>query len=192
MKSLTPNAKNPGGAPPKNLNAMTHGARRVLEGDKLPPGCAYLRRSVNGFRQALEAETLAKHGGVSMTQAAAINAAVRAETRARLLSRWLRQAASADEVGAIPGAIDGPAETTTEATIAETRASDGKTTTIAKWLRKGLPIETRIKLLADIAAATESRDRAIGRLRLDEEATATVAATLYAPRLDDGGAGDAP
>jgi hypothetical protein len=33
-------------------------------------------------------------------------------------------------------------------------------------MRKGLTIETRAKLLADIAAATESLERAINRLRL--------------------------
>lgn len=159
------------GAPRGNQNALRHGAGnvgRILEADRPPKGCGYILRGARTFRMALEAAVVERHGQISIPHAAAIHSAMRAETRARLLARWLREAAALDPKAA-EGAT-GPLEATVEAVETETvPMPSGKTKTITRRVKKGLSIEQRQRILADIANATEQRDRAIARLRLDDE-----------------------
>jgi len=67
------------GGPPGNRHAQRHGLRSA----ELPKGAKYVKRSTDGLRMALEAATLAAKGEVSITDAATINTATRAETLAR-------------------------------------------------------------------------------------------------------------
>lgn len=159
------------GAPKGNVNALRHGARsaRILEGDAPPAGCAQIKRAAARFRAALETAVVAKRGQIGIPDAAAIHNAYRCEVRARLLGRWLRQATELDPKDA-DEATTGRPEATVEATTTETTTdAQGRVKTLTRKLRRGLPIETRMQILRDIASATEARDRAIARLRLDDE-----------------------
>lgn len=69
-----------------NHNAMTHG----LAAGKLPDGCSYVAKLCKKLRSSLEQACVARHGGVSLTQAATIQSIIRWERHALLCQRWLR------------------------------------------------------------------------------------------------------
>jgi hypothetical protein len=73
-------------APANNHNAMAHG----LAAGKLPDGCSYIAKLTKKFRTSLEAACIARHGGVSLTQAATIQSIIRWERHSMLCQRWLR------------------------------------------------------------------------------------------------------
>ena len=73
-------------APPMNRNRTRHG----LCAGRLPKGAAYVKRTCDGLRRAIEAEVLARHGELSLHHAALIQSAIRWERHALLVQRWLR------------------------------------------------------------------------------------------------------
>lgn len=86
---------------------------------------------------------------MSIFHAARIQTCVRHEGRAQLLQKWLR---------------DNPEIEQTTAAISTT---DGKKTNTAEIRKtKGLTVTERVAVLKEIGAASESRDKALGDLRL--------------------------
>jgi len=76
-------------APIANQNALQQG----MTAGSLPDGCSYIANKTKALRSALQQAVLAVRGEVSITDAAAINTAVRAERLAMLAQRWLRLSA---------------------------------------------------------------------------------------------------
>ncbi len=74
-----------GGAPIGNVNRTRHG----LRGAGLPKGCHHIQRATCQFRRQLETEVLTARGEVTLTDAAFVNTAFRAERHAQLAQRWL-------------------------------------------------------------------------------------------------------
>ena len=77
-----------GGPPIGNLNACRHGLR--LQVNTLPKGCCRLEGMRRQLRRLLESEVAVVKGQVCLVDAALIATAVRWETVASLVSRWLR------------------------------------------------------------------------------------------------------
>lgn len=75
-----------GGAPQGNRNSIRHG----LRASSLPPGCSYLDGQLRSLRKGLRREIKRTHGDVSLLHEAAVQSALRHETRALLAARWLR------------------------------------------------------------------------------------------------------
>ena len=136
-----------GGAPKNNRNRMRHG----LTAAKLPAGCQYIEHRVGQFRRQLESEIIECHGEITILSAALVQSAVRHETRAKLLQRWLRE---------------GEDEVRTNVSKGGTNGSSTTQTTEVK--RTTLSITERSGLLRDISSASDSRDRCIERLDLKQ------------------------
>jgi hypothetical protein len=73
-------------APVANTNALTHG----MAAGALPPGCGHVVKATKALRTSLQNAVMAARGQVSITDAAAINTAIRFERLAMLAQRWLR------------------------------------------------------------------------------------------------------
>lgn len=82
------------GAPRGNRNAFKHGVYGFLALGRLPAGASYVARQLNELRRALTAAVEAAHGEVTLHKASLIQTVCRAEGRAVLLGRWLRDAGS--------------------------------------------------------------------------------------------------
>ena len=82
--------KNKGGAPRGNKNRTLHG----LRASGLPNGCTYIRSSLSSLRTLVRNELEQRQGGgrLELYQEACLQSAVRHETRALLVARWLRLA----------------------------------------------------------------------------------------------------
>lgn len=76
--------------PPRNRNAAKHYVHSYLAQGRLPKGASYTTRLMYEFRHQLEAVVSQKHGEVTLFHAALIQTAIRHESRAQLLQRWLR------------------------------------------------------------------------------------------------------
>jgi len=76
----------PKGAPRGNQNARRHG----LRGRQLSREERYIANSTTTFQRECEAAVIASHGEVNIYHAALVQSAVRHETRAQLIGRWLR------------------------------------------------------------------------------------------------------
>ena len=74
------------GPPKDNRNAMRHG----LKAGKLPADAKYIETRLNLFRRNLEDAVIESKGAVSITDASAINTAVKWERHGCLAQRWLR------------------------------------------------------------------------------------------------------
>ena len=136
------------GAPKGNRNRLASGLYAFTNG-KWPPGCSYVQRQANVFRHNLRAAVVALDGQTTIYTEAIINSACRHESRVMLLQRWLREASnpkSTRRTVKLPGE-----------SIAVTEPT-------------GLGVMERANLLAQISAATESRDRCLKLLRLAEAA----------------------
>lgn len=79
-------------APAGNKNSMTHGLRTDFRFPlgKLAPDLKKIEEQANGFRRAVEAAVMAKHGRIDFRAAAAISTAARWERHALLAQRWLK------------------------------------------------------------------------------------------------------
>lgn len=73
------------GPPKGNRNNLRHG----LTAGKLPAGCQYIENQLNGFRRRLEDIVLEVKGDISLTDAAAIQTALKWERHGALALRWL-------------------------------------------------------------------------------------------------------
>jgi hypothetical protein len=135
----------PGGQP-ANTSALRHGLRAA----RMPRDARYVEHAAQKLRQSLEAAVMTRHGAVSVYHAALVSSAVRHESRAMLLQRWLRLATEPER-----------------RTAATTTKSEGRTGTVSIAKESGLGIMDRAQLLAQISAATDSRDRCLERLGLD-------------------------
>jgi hypothetical protein len=73
---------------------MTHGLRseRALVLSDPPAGSRHIKRDVTTLRRKLEAAAEATHGALTLTLESQINLACRAEIRALLAAKWLRDA----------------------------------------------------------------------------------------------------
>jgi hypothetical protein len=134
------------GARAGNTNAQRHG----LRSSRLPKGCASITNSTGELRASLEAE-LRTRGPINTYQAALVQSAIRHESRAQLLARWLRLATDAETTS--------EGQTTKMATGSETSTQTRK---------QGLGVLDKASLLRDISAATDARDKCIERLGLDQ------------------------
>jgi hypothetical protein len=67
------------------------GVKRGLIGGRLPKGCHYIRRLSEQFRRDLEASVCAIKGEVGISDAAAIQTAMRWERHALLAQRWMSE-----------------------------------------------------------------------------------------------------
>lgn len=67
------------------------GVKRGLIGGRLPKGCHYIRRLSEQFRRDLESAVCAIKGEVGISDAAAIQTAMRWERHALLAQRWLSE-----------------------------------------------------------------------------------------------------
>lgn len=76
------------GAPEGNSNSVRHG----LRAGNLPKGLRWVEHRVNGFRRIVEEAVIELKGRISLTDAAAINTAIRWERHAILAGAWLRKA----------------------------------------------------------------------------------------------------
>ncbi|MDX1968992.1 MAG: hypothetical protein SFV23_17585 [Planctomycetaceae bacterium] len=76
------------GAPAGNRNARKHG----LRGRKLSREERYIANSTTAFQRETESAVIERFGEVDLYRAAVIQSAVRHETRAQLIGRWLRVA----------------------------------------------------------------------------------------------------
>ena len=76
------------GAPKNNRNAMRHG----LRAGQLPKDARYIELRLNQFRRTLEDAVVAAKKQVSLTDAGAIQTALRWERHACLAQRWLVKA----------------------------------------------------------------------------------------------------
>jgi hypothetical protein len=65
-----------------------------MRGNALPSDARYVEKRCNVFRRKLEAMVLAAKGTISLTDAAAINGALRWERFSALAAHWLRKEAS--------------------------------------------------------------------------------------------------
>ena len=83
----------------------------------------------------------------------------------------------------MPAPERGPPQLTTEAVEVETiQLANGRVRTITRRIKNGLPLDQRLKIMADIGAAVAARDAALARLKLDDDGEPrTVAAMLYGP-----------
>jgi hypothetical protein len=135
------------GAPRGNANHMRHG----LSAAKLPKGCEHISNRVGVFRRQLENEVIASHGEIGVYHAALIQSSVRHETRAKLLSRWLRESENEIRTTISKGSANGNG-TTPETTVTCT----------------SLGILEKAQLLRDISNASDSRDKCLEKLRLDK------------------------
>jgi hypothetical protein len=156
-------SKAPGGQP-GNGNALRFGLRAA----KLPAGCRYIENASQSLRLALEDAATAAHGPLTVYRSALIQSACRHETRAQLLSRYLRLASDA--------------ETRTVGVTTDTATGSERSSLTRS---QGLGILDRAALLREISAATDSRDRCLERLKLDRDRRQTLIAQLYgAPEAD--------
>ncbi len=146
------------GAQPANRNALRFGLRT----SRLPAGCGHVANATNALRLALEDAVTAQHGAISVYRAALIQSAVRHETRAMLLARRLRLS----ETSRAPG---------------ESVPSSGSQSSKPAQ-SGGLDVQDYLAILRDISSATDSRDRCLERLKLDQEPRQTLVAQLYGGR----------
>jgi hypothetical protein len=130
------------GAPAGNRNRTLHGVRGWAMIGSYPKGCSHVRRYVGRMRVELETAVHALCGSVSIYQAALIQSACRHEGRALLLTRWLR----------------------TESACSTKAASEPQ----AK--AEALSVTERLSILKEIGNATDSRDKCIRALGLDQQA----------------------
>ena len=56
---------------------------------RLPAGCGHIRRATLDFRRQVENEILLARGEITLTDAAYVSTAFRAERHAQLAQRWL-------------------------------------------------------------------------------------------------------
>jgi hypothetical protein len=80
-------AKTGKGAPRGNYNSLRHG----LRGSKLPKGCRHVENSCNDLRRQLEEAVVLLKREVNISDAAAINSAVKWERHGLLSAHWLRK-----------------------------------------------------------------------------------------------------
>jgi hypothetical protein len=85
LEAPTTEQKRRGGPPLGSCNNFRHG----LRGSNLPKGCQHIQRATCAFRRQLEASVMEARGEVSLTDAAFVNTAYRAERHAQLAQRWL-------------------------------------------------------------------------------------------------------
>ena len=121
-ESPEPEKRNRGGQP-GNMNHVRHG----FFAGKLPEHLEYIEKRVNSLRLQIEQKLLELNGEVTLTEAAAINSAIKWERHGVLANHWLRSE---------------------EATMSAT---------------------DRLKYSEAIAKASDARDRAIARLKLDPQ-----------------------
>lgn len=77
-----------------NTNAIRHGLhanRHGMVGGKLPKGCAYIEKRVNGLRRQVEALILEDRGEIGILDAANVNSILKWERHGLLASHWLRK-----------------------------------------------------------------------------------------------------
>ena len=74
------------GAPKENVNAIRHG----LTSGNLPKGAKYIQHQMDRLRRQLEAAVIEAKGQVTLSDAAAIQSAIRWERHSALALRWLR------------------------------------------------------------------------------------------------------
>ena len=116
---------------------MRHG----LRAGKLPLQCASVEVAINGLRRQIEDAVLAAKGSISLTDAAAIDSAIKHERHGQLALWYLR-----------------------------------------KHFDKLSPIE-QLKFSGEIAKASEGRDRALQRLKLDRDTNDGLMDALYSRPL---------
>lgn len=90
----TGHARNRGGAPAGNRNALRHGlyaASHRLTLGTLPDGLRSVQDDAYAFRAAIEAAVVDAHGAISLTNACLIATASRWERHGALCLRWLRE-----------------------------------------------------------------------------------------------------
>lgn len=75
------------GAPKGNTNAATH----YLTIGTLPPGCAYITRTLTALRRAIKDAVIKRHGKLGFFDDAIIQSAIRWERQALLTQRFLRE-----------------------------------------------------------------------------------------------------
>jgi hypothetical protein len=78
-----------------NKNALAHGRSSYLATGRLPKGCSYIGRMMSKLRKQITDAVADKFGGVSLTQAATIQSAIRHEVSCLLVSRYEAQHADA-------------------------------------------------------------------------------------------------
>ena len=157
-----------GGAPEGNANATKHGIRGFLCGGKLPKGASYIRKQVNRYRRAIEAEIIDLRGEITITEASIVQTVTRHEIVCQLATRWLRHA----ENGKV---------TVSKAKTAKTATVNGKPATAETETTKteGLTFEQRLAALKAIASHSESRDRCLEKLALKTGKTASPFDGIY-------------
>src|SRR5665213_1720296 len=125
------------GAPKRNVNRLRHGKYGFLQSGMLPAGARYIGRRIIKFSDFLTTTMHERTGEVSVYAAALIQTACRHESRASLLTKWLR-----DE--------------------------------------KDLPLNERLAVLKEIGNASDSRDKCLKSLGLDQAANSDPWRTIDA------------
>lgn len=150
-----------GGAPAGNRNHLRHGTVSFLMTGRLPPGASYIRRALGRLRVELETAVRNQHGGeLSIYHASLVQSALRHEARACLLTRYLRLMGHDRRI------------TTTKGRTSKQRPpneqGDSTSGSVETTEVSGGTLADRMALLREISAATDSRDKCLEKLKLNE------------------------